>query len=92
MANDVGLLSEEYDTQRQRLVGNFPQAFTHVAFINAAGALAAAGAGGATPEPVLVRCTPGDRCRPAPDYPERSLVPEEWCSRGCSLTASDLRT
>src|SRR5215207_7369152 len=29
LRNDVGLLSEEYDTRAQRLVGNFPQAFTH---------------------------------------------------------------
>ena len=42
VANDVGLFSEEYDTSRGRLVGNFPQAFTHVAFINAARVLAAA--------------------------------------------------
>ncbi len=34
--NDVGLLSEEYDTARRRLVGNFPQAFSHVALINSA--------------------------------------------------------
>ncbi len=36
LANDVGLLSEEYDTTRNRLVGNFPQAFTHVALVNTA--------------------------------------------------------
>ena len=42
VANDVGLFSEEYDTETQRLVGNFPQAFTHVGFINAARLLAAA--------------------------------------------------
>jgi GH15 family glucan-1,4-alpha-glucosidase len=42
VANDVGLFSEEYDTENQRLVGNFPQAFTHVGFINAARLLAAA--------------------------------------------------
>jgi GH15 family glucan-1,4-alpha-glucosidase len=30
LRNDVGLLSEEYDTRAQRLVGNFPQAFTHL--------------------------------------------------------------
>jgi GH15 family glucan-1,4-alpha-glucosidase len=36
LANDEGLLSEEYDTAHQRLVGNFPQAFSHVAVINTA--------------------------------------------------------
>jgi GH15 family glucan-1,4-alpha-glucosidase len=34
--NDVGLLSEEYDVRRHRLVGNFPQAFSHVGLINSA--------------------------------------------------------
>ena len=36
LRNDVGLLSEEYDTGAKRLVGNFPQAFSHVALINSA--------------------------------------------------------
>jgi GH15 family glucan-1,4-alpha-glucosidase len=36
LQNDVGLLSEEYDPSRQRMVGNFPQAFSHVALINSA--------------------------------------------------------
>jgi GH15 family glucan-1,4-alpha-glucosidase len=36
IANDVGLLAEEYDPRRRRLVGNFPQAFSHVALINTA--------------------------------------------------------
>ena len=36
LRNDVGLLSEEYDPQSRRLVGNFPQAFSHVGLINAA--------------------------------------------------------
>ena len=34
--NDVGLLSEQYDPDARRLVGNFPQAFTHVGLINTA--------------------------------------------------------
>jgi GH15 family glucan-1,4-alpha-glucosidase len=36
LCNDVGLLSEEYDPVRQRLVGNFPQAFSHIALVNTA--------------------------------------------------------
>jgi len=36
LRNDVGLLSEQYDTEGKRLVGNFPQAFSHVALINSA--------------------------------------------------------
>ncbi|HEY7426550.1 MAG TPA: glycoside hydrolase family 15 protein [Gemmataceae bacterium] len=36
LCNDVGLISEEYDPVARRLVGNFPQAFTHVGLINTA--------------------------------------------------------
>ncbi|MBR1292824.1 glycoside hydrolase family 15 protein [Bradyrhizobium ottawaense] len=36
LRNDVGLLSEEYDISRRRLVGNFPQAFSHIALVNTA--------------------------------------------------------
>src|SRR3984893_6776156 len=34
LQNDVGLLAEEYHLKNKRLVGNFPQAFSHVALIN----------------------------------------------------------
>jgi len=34
--NDVGLLSEEYDSAARRLLGNFPQAFSHVGLVNTA--------------------------------------------------------
>jgi GH15 family glucan-1,4-alpha-glucosidase len=36
LCNDVGLVSEEYDPHSGRLVGNFPQAFTHVSLVNSA--------------------------------------------------------
>jgi GH15 family glucan-1,4-alpha-glucosidase len=36
LRNDLGLLAEEYDVDRKRLVGNFPQAFSHIALVNAA--------------------------------------------------------
>lgn len=36
LRNDVGLLSEEYDPNTKRLLGNFPQAFSHVGLVNSA--------------------------------------------------------
>src|SRR4030095_108859 len=36
LRNDVGLLPEECDTRGHRMVGNFPQAFSHVALVNTA--------------------------------------------------------
>ena len=44
LRNDVGLLAEEYDPVARRLVGNFPQAFSHLALVNTALALAGKGA------------------------------------------------
>jgi GH15 family glucan-1,4-alpha-glucosidase len=43
LSNDVGLLSEEYDPVAKRLVGNFPQAFSHIALVNSARSLASEG-------------------------------------------------
>ena len=36
LCNDVGLLAEEYDPRAERQLGNFPQAFSHVALLNTA--------------------------------------------------------
>ena len=40
LRNDVGLLAEQYDPVERRQLGNFPQAFSHVALINTAAYLA----------------------------------------------------
>ena len=40
LRNDVGLLSEQYDPRARRQVGNFPQAFSHLALVNSASNLA----------------------------------------------------
>ena len=45
LANDVGLLAEEYDPRAKRLVGNFPQAFSYVGLISTAVNLSRPGAG-----------------------------------------------
>ena len=36
LRNDLGLISEEYDTEHGRLLGNFPQAFTHIGIVETA--------------------------------------------------------
>jgi GH15 family glucan-1,4-alpha-glucosidase len=45
LQNDVGLLSEQYDPKTRRLLGNFPQAFSHVGLVNTARNLTHPGAG-----------------------------------------------
>jgi GH15 family glucan-1,4-alpha-glucosidase len=48
-ANDLGLLAEEADGKTGELLGNFPQAFSHIGLVNAAWAIAQAEAGRGTP-------------------------------------------
>ena len=42
LANDVGLLSEEYDSGARRMLGNFPQALSHISLVHAAFTLSGA--------------------------------------------------
>jgi GH15 family glucan-1,4-alpha-glucosidase len=48
LANDLGLLAEEYDVARRRQVGNFPQAFSHLTLVLAARAISNAESAGAS--------------------------------------------
>ena len=57
LANDVRLLSEEYDAAAGRLVGNFPQAFTHIGLVNSARNLAS------TIGPAEKRCAREDQMK-----------------------------
>jgi GH15 family glucan-1,4-alpha-glucosidase len=45
LGNDLGLFSEEYDVENRRLIGNFPQAFTHLTLVQAAKTLGLSAAG-----------------------------------------------
>ncbi len=42
LSNDVGLLAEEYDSDAGRMVGNFPQALSHISLVHAAFAMSGA--------------------------------------------------
>jgi GH15 family glucan-1,4-alpha-glucosidase len=53
LQNDVGMLSEEYDPATKRLIGNFPQAFSHLGLIVSASHLSAA-----HPSPLATRVSP----------------------------------
>jgi alpha,alpha-trehalase len=63
--NDVGLLAEEVDAAGSgEMIGNFPQAFSHIGLVNAAWAITQARQRGAQPGPALVAASgraPGDR-------------------------------
>jgi len=43
LRNDLGLFSEQYDTKLGRLVGNFPQTFSHTALVATAATLVTGG-------------------------------------------------
>jgi GH15 family glucan-1,4-alpha-glucosidase len=51
-ANDVGLLAEEVDEESGELLGNFPQAFSHIGLVNAAWAISEAERGGTVASPL----------------------------------------
>jgi alpha,alpha-trehalase len=53
-ANDVGLLAEEVDEETGELLGNFPQAFSHIGLINTAWAISQAESLGAVGEAVSI--------------------------------------
>jgi hypothetical protein len=66
LRNDRGLYAEEYDVARHRQVGNFPQAFTHLALIEAARVLSGERAGTRSSPPALLPRLPAPPHRPAP--------------------------
>ena len=74
LRNDVGLLAEEYDAAAKRQVGNFPQAFSHLALINSAHNLTAARGRPTSAPPAAAR--------------QRSRRPFHWMLVPCQQTTS----
>jgi hypothetical protein len=69
--NDLGLYAEEYDVARRRQVGNFPQAFTHLALISAARVLSGEQTGTRSAPPAPLPRMPTPPRRPARVKPMR---------------------
>ena len=59
--NDVGLLAEEVDPGSGEMIGNFPQAFSHIGLVNAAWAIAQAQQRAADPGPAVSVASGGDQ-------------------------------
>jgi GH15 family glucan-1,4-alpha-glucosidase len=70
LCNDVGLLAEEYDPREKRMLGNFPQAFSHVALVNSAFALAIA-------DGAKTQATTADS-ESMEQAPRKAKIVEEW--------------
>jgi GH15 family glucan-1,4-alpha-glucosidase len=75
LSNDVGLFAEEYDTVNKRMLGNFPQALTHMALVNTARLLSmpeheARGASARGERPAAAAQSSADRPGPAQLAPE----------------------
>ena len=65
LRNDLGLYADEYDVTRNRQVGNFPQAFTHLALISAARVLSGDRVGTRSTTPAPLPRLPAPPRRPA---------------------------
>ncbi len=86
--NDLGLLAEEYDCGNRRLVGNFPQAFSHVALINTAFNLTRA----ARPADQRAKARGSDVQSPAkPQKPRRPGSGPEMAEPGSHNVEADVR-
>jgi GH15 family glucan-1,4-alpha-glucosidase len=68
LRNDVGLLAEEYDPRQRRMLGNFPQALSHVALVNSARNLASRGGPGDHRSLAEAKPPPGAPARERPTH------------------------
>ena len=79
MANDLGLLAEEFDSGESRQTGNFPQALTHIALINTAHNLSDAKK--SAEKPVVQR----DELKPHPEEPRPARASKDAASASAAI-------
>ncbi len=89
LVNDVGLLSEEYDTKRGRQMGNVPQALSHLTLVRAADAIAAAERGRGAELPYVRGESEGEQAEVTEQEPGGSpSAPQKLDAAGQDLGAT----
>ena len=85
LCNDVGLLSEEYDPKADRLLGNFPQAFSHVALVKNTAANLSMAEHGPSVMRIAVTACPAVGALQQADQPRRATTVASSASRRVEL-------